>query len=958
MQIFLLNSDTFKRSFLGGDGHLELASDQDIWLSLLATGGRFLPTIDRVADVKFALRDERAFRFGKSGGFNLEAGGGATHQIQLIWPGEDDQMLTGLAESMSDDSVCLRLHLQAAADVGATAGFPTGPISQSFGIQAGGSVGYDYFRIYSSDLTAKAILDDLFAGMRLPQQIETPEDLPGKGEAIILQYGGYLKLSAALNWGYKLKGTRSIEFNDLALNLSHDLKAMASLTIGYSLAGDFRLETRSGSSDGWVRLIVRKNRDSQFNLAADFSIDQSRRLKGLPRSADEFLTALIGADAGSFLEYFQKARKYESLDDLEKALTPSFKQFVHKWSQQLIGKTLNNQTFDEFIEEARKASKLYQDLDQRVIDLYRNYLDRIPALQKVLEALTAITNPTELLLDDETDESAEEKAGWWEVIQLVWGANVHPLLLEEEEFRRFSEFAKRARAFIEDDAIRPVRDLIAGISEFLPLDRLFGELDKIGSADELRQTADLRLQELAGRLIGSAFDTIRKNGWEKAFREMKSGLDRIEEFKNTWYGKMQESVNGKFRFDLHLAWSRARHDEELIDVELDLTSSEGRELARQATSGDFSDVLAGFNSRCIRINRGVFTHQVTTGAHLSLSVMGYGYESLRQLTQRVEETIEQTDDGLLRIYASETVLNSRKSSGRKFRETVECNLLLRAIGERVSRQGDDSESRMLESLRDLSVQYDFLETDERTRPEELTRYLEMAEFLGILDGTARSAFTADLIRQFPAGFGNVSVKYQIRYDDRAIRKVFENFREDEMQSLAQLTLREIIASKYLGMKQTSWLARVGFAYLAPAIHETFEREGAPALTRFKSVTLPSWHTGGAPSTVQLSRTDIAMLQTLCGIEKTYGKRIVRLGKILNEAIDRGKPVPLGKLKEEAKKFVEMLDKLDEWRENAFFATLDKLIAEFSGGATARKSAMILEITPPGGKKVTRVLMPQ
>jgi hypothetical protein len=39
MLIFPLNTETFKKSFLSGDGQIELRSDQDIWLTLIATGG-------------------------------------------------------------------------------------------------------------------------------------------------------------------------------------------------------------------------------------------------------------------------------------------------------------------------------------------------------------------------------------------------------------------------------------------------------------------------------------------------------------------------------------------------------------------------------------------------------------------------------------------------------------------------------------------------------------------------------------------------------------------------------------------------------------------------------------------------------------------------------------------------------------------------------------------------------
>jgi len=61
MLIFPLNTETFKKSFLSGDGQIELHSDQDTWMTLIATGGKFLPTVTRVAGVNFKFMDALKF---------------------------------------------------------------------------------------------------------------------------------------------------------------------------------------------------------------------------------------------------------------------------------------------------------------------------------------------------------------------------------------------------------------------------------------------------------------------------------------------------------------------------------------------------------------------------------------------------------------------------------------------------------------------------------------------------------------------------------------------------------------------------------------------------------------------------------------------------------------------------------------------------------------------------------
>jgi len=66
-------------------------------------------------------------------------------------------------------------------------------------------------------------------------------------------------------------------------------------------------------------------------------------------------------------------------------------------------------------------------------------------------------------------------------------------------------------------------------------------------------------------------------------------------------------------------------------------------------------------------------------------------------------------------------------------------------------------------------------------------------------------------------------------------------------------------------------------------------------------------------------------------------------------------VSADELNEQVREFVEMSDDLNEFRENAFFAVFDRLVHEGSGGRAPRSSSLVLEITPPGGKTVTKVL---
>src|SRR5262249_51633190 len=238
MLIFPINTETFKKSFLSGDGQLELQSDQDIWLTLIATGGKFLPNINRIAVVNFKFAHEGKFRLGREGGMRLSVGAGGRHEIRLVWADGDDEALKalGLDEFFDEEEIYGGLVFKAHGDLRADARFPGGTLSATFGTGAGDEVAYERFKAYDAESSAKEILGDLLAGARLPQQVDSIAEIPEPGEALITRFGGYLKLKAGMNWGYEMTGSRSIELNQLNLDLDYELRMMAAVAVGYSLA--------------------------------------------------------------------------------------------------------------------------------------------------------------------------------------------------------------------------------------------------------------------------------------------------------------------------------------------------------------------------------------------------------------------------------------------------------------------------------------------------------------------------------------------------------------------------------------------------------------------------------------------------------------------------------------------------------------------------------------------------
>jgi hypothetical protein len=107
--------------------------------------------------------------------------------------------------------------------------------------------------------------------------------------------------------------------------------------------------------------------------------------------------------------------------------------------------------------------------------------------------------------------------------------------------------------------------------------------------------------------------------------------------------------------------------------------------------------------------------------------------------------------------------------------------------------------------------------------------------------------------------------------------------------------------------------------------------------------------------VELQKIHKEALKTLYSVESRFVERLVKLDATIDALREGNNTISSADLDGQVKAFVEMADDLSFGRENSFFVVFDRLVLEGSGGKSPRNSALVLEITPPGGEKVTKVL---
>ena len=968
-----VNAGTFKRSFLGGDGQLELHTDGDVWKDLFDNKGRFKADpgkVDQIADLKVGVGASTDVTLGKSGGLSLTFGGDfeAHNQIQLLWPKAKELEKLGL--TLKDDELYVRLLMSAKGNASAAGHFeaPAG-VKVSFGLKAGGHASYELLKRFAAADSVKDILTGVFGRVHLPQQIDKTSEIPLPGEVVIVRFGGYLDMSALITWGYSLSGVKDLDVPRLELAVDYALKVAASVNVGYKLAGDFELQASRGSDDGWVRFVVRKSRDSEFSFAADLGASVAVKLKGLPegkKAADLLLAQLLGSDAEAVLKALDKARTLSTMEALQQEVNRLARTAVDKLAMVWMQKALSQQNVKEFFELVGKAVDQYEKVDARIIQLYDEALDRIPQLKTTLDTLSALTPEG---LKKTLNDSSAANSPIVDFVTRTWGDDVFDLLLEASAFARFQAFVSEARSFLDDGVHDQIKVLIKTVKEELQLDDLVAKLKAVSNPEKL---ADEKLKGLFEQLVGKGFDQIKKSEFPKALKQAHDTLVKIETFKNEWYARIVDAADQNFNVSLGIAFAKATHDDALLDVEINLEDPSGPALADAASRGRFAELLEQYASSAVRVRQGVLTRELKTTAHTHINVMGWGFDRVVTMVQKPEHSIEAQAGGLMHVFATETSIEQVRKSGRKYKEAVASKFVLHTLGASLQAEKDpapviDSRTRqfLIQTLNKMAVEYDLSYDDERTKADELTQYLQFANRLGLLPSVAvdgqstPSQMVAALNRQFGGGLGHVTVKYVVRYDDQAVRSAFF-LEEPALSDTARTAYRQFVSARNLSKaKNQPFHAAMAFAVLRQDLADESNR--GPMANRTFNYEQPAWFTGAARRQMLIPREALPQLDLFFRNERALIGKLGNLDDLIdtlekNRTSPAPKPIPTEALDKATRDFVGLADDTDHFGDGGFFAIVDALILAGSSGKATRRSAMVLEIKPEGSKEVVRKVL--
>ncbi len=806
-------------------------------------------------------------------------------------------------------------------------------------------------RLHPLTDAASEVLPRALKAIRLPSSLTAP---PAEGGLLVLQLGGSLKLGASLNLGYEVSGTSGIEIGDLAVQDTYALGLVGKLSLDAGLSGSFRIEVRAGSEPGWARVTVKKGSERAFGIAANVDVKLDNEIERLPDSPYAFLEAMLGLEPKSWLNLMEDLQRFTDVKELDGALDALAKTYLEKLTG-VAFEGLDATGLGTWIEKAREIASAVDGLEQGSVELLTRFWD---AAQGQLDA--EVTDFLEAVADWASLDALSGSVLDGQVGQVLFaltGGDPLGWLSGEDALGQLKAQAAGVLGAARDEPAQALREAIQlAKAEF----RLGPLLDGLEALD--RQGLEERTNEvvvgLAERLVGEATEGLGKRRLGKLLGEVHEIVDAVDDFADTAYDTLRDVVNGSYRLSLHAGYNQATARSALLDLELDLRTSEGRELMAAAGLGRFDRVLRRLDPRVARLHSGVLTDTLREATTLRINVLGWKngwkYESVRSVVVESEQRLEPTGAGGLLVLTNLelTAAHERK----KLRERVHTNFVLGLLGRSQGALEPDERTQryLIHAIESMSASYELVFEDQKTDQGELEQYLSFADELGLAhsDSDVLNRLVPSLPRDASGGFGAVTVSYDVRLLADGLNALFLG---SVPESRLRRRLRLLVLVNYL----SSGLARhaeVAWAYLSPLVRERRDQLGAPSFAsrdRKLIIGLGSpLRNVVAPASVTLSPDELEMVNWLYGAEDA----VMKAFRALRELLASGKEMPPRKYQKKLRAFGRALHGFDKGDrgQSSLFALFDAWIQE-SGHDTVRSASLTLKATV-GERTVEKMLV--
>ncbi|ABF41054.1 hypothetical protein Acid345_2053 [Candidatus Koribacter versatilis Ellin345] len=926
-----------------------------------------------IATASFGVAGAPPFKFGASQNVNLSIDAGISASLDAYFSPGASLDAHGVGDFLKNhpDSLILALDIAAHAKAGAAGSYSYGVLSADASIEAEASGELWFSRAYPRATILADVLKDFFANLRAPSNLSAP---PAPGESIYYEFDGYVNLAADISAGYEMKGTHDFSIANLLLSEHYDFSILGKLGVQAAIAGRYSVEV-TGVTDpdtgnpvaDWARVVVQKKHSDTLSFAADINVGITSDTSGLPGTAKEFLGALLGTNAKSWLNWADKILDNADPNTLKNTLDTLSEQFLSKWTNKAFN-LLSQTELNALLGDVHKIVQSYNNLDTTAINLFDKYFDMgavpLTNLLTKLQDLTSLKDLEAKLSDNSVVPIIEELTGG-DPLSWILGtvglsdANGNPIT---NLLAVFNSRVQDALSLIQDNAHDLIRKWITQAKSLFGIDGFMEKLNGIGSLADLKNLADTKLNGLVERIIGTTIDKLDQTGFGKVLK----GLQNFSAHEQSIYEKFSQALQQTASLSLHAAYSRTAEQEALLDVQLNLGTANGRKLLCAAAVGDFTQVLRGYQPGVVRILGGKLHRALTEQNILTFNVAGWhlnwNYQSCTTLLTSLDQNIVPGDNGALTVFTNVTMKEARDVTVNQ--QEMHSNFLLRLLGESHGtidtppQFGKDDHQYLVDTVSQFAVSYSLtLESHTNTSLARLTHLLSFASAFDLVQAGATAQGLAPYLESKKDtnnndDFGDVQVDYEVRYNEDALTRFFSaTLNEAQLRAAA----RQTVFVTWWDPQNTPHNAQIARVYASDSGYKLYTDLG-PGLKSFTG----AFPLGPAPfgvndphTQISLSSPDLITLYALYQYEDTLAAGITKLFSMLRSTSNHKlSPVDFQKA---MGKLGTAFAEFDEIATNVAFALWDRLIASTQPPANARISSLKITSNLSGTPRVKMLI---
>ncbi len=926
-----------------GSGQLKLG---EAWRSLYDANQTFSANTPELATG--AIDASSSLTIG-GGALAFTAGGaaGTDGRLRLFWPKpqrEKDPLLdvTTVYPVFDDEPadgtgpLALLLTLEGHAELGGGApALKSGGLAGALDLKTGGNLSYARLIIGRQTDPVRGLLDRLITGLRLPQE---PKRLPA-GEAIALTYGGYVKFTSSLVWGYALSGTRDVGAGTFASTVAYNAKIGPKLSLAAEAAGRFSFVTTAvPDQPRWVRLAVHRSSTDSVDAAFDVGVEASYEVSGhwIDRSLYESIALLFGLDAHAVSKAVAQLGAAPTLAQLPTILSGVFTKEIEallaKWSAAGDAATLATMI--------TRAASAYANLDQKVHAFLADRLGQTSAA--LAEEISAIMDSTAL-----AQHLGMPNSPVWQKLETWFLGEASEWLRSPAPVDAAQKALQRLQQLVLDATEGGVHDFMAAFDPAQKLPGLLAQLAAIQSEDDLRTKVSAEAQALVAHLLEKPFAQLTDVPVVKeAFAALQRIQQQVGSLPDRWKDIVKKAAAQSFTGQFAATYKRADSHEALLEA--DFLMPEAKDWYEQALKGDFTALLPAPSS-LVRLQRGSIDREISRGSTISIAVFANSLSRTFKVTQKSTIALESNAAGQIAIDTTETA--ALREDNRDWFGDREKKLSRLAVMSSGPVRSDPKLGRLIASTVSIGVNYDISIEDDRTSSDELRGYLRFAEELGL---TAAGQALADkliaLLQPDNAGdLGKLEARYAVRFAPGVITDVFTRLSAFEIRYYAAAARRRYYERFYASRR--SDVPVIGYAYnfqqgARYPMKDWFDgnlRNGQVAPTIFEGQRVPV--PGGKSALIGFHSDSLVRLYT------TEARGLAAL-VAFDAVVDRvaaQKPVSDDEFNQSVLQLMDAREALDVFlpaNYSAMFAMIDGLAAYAYGDhPSLRRSQLDLTLTP-------------